>query len=246
MLPVAILAGGLASRLQPLTRHTPKSLVMVAGHPFIFHQLELLHSQGVRRVVLCVGHLGEQIESAVGDGRRFGLDVAYSFDGSRLLGTGGALKRALPLLGADFFVLYGDSYLPCSFVTIQAAYAAAHRPALMTILRNDNRWGRSNVAFRADGSIEYNKDPDLHIDSGHGASQFDRADHIDFGLSVLSGRVLQPYPEGATVDLADVWRALSCQGQLAAFEVTGRFYEIGSREGLADTEAFLTRRLETA
>ena len=98
MLPVAILAGGLASRLQPLTRHTPKSLVVVAGRPFIFHQLELLHSQGVRRVVLCVGHLGEQIEAAVGDGRRFGLDVEYSFDGSRLLGTGGALKRAIRAL----------------------------------------------------------------------------------------------------------------------------------------------------
>jgi N-acetyl-alpha-D-muramate 1-phosphate uridylyltransferase len=240
MLPVAILAGGLASRLQPLTRHTPKSLVMVAGRPFIFHQLELLHSQGVRRVVLCVGHFGEQIESAVGDGRRFGLEVEYSFDGSRLLGTGGALKRALPRLGADFFVLYGDSYLPCSFATIQAAYEAAHRPALMTVLHNDNRWGRSNVALRADGSIEYNKDrgrdDPFHTDFAH----------IDFGLSVLSGRVLQPYPESETVDLADIWRTLSCQGQLAAFEVTGRFYEIGSRTGLADTEAFLTRRLETA
>jgi NDP-sugar pyrophosphorylase family protein len=240
MLPVAILAGGLASRLQPLTRHTPKSLVVVAGRPFIFHQLELLHSQDVRRVVLCVGHLGEQIEAAVGDGRRFGLDVEYSFDGARLLGTGGALKRAIPLLGADFFVLYGDSYLPCSFATIQAAYEAADRPALMTVLRNDNRWGRSNVAFRADGSIEYNKDPGrgdpFHLDFGH----------IDFGLSVLSGQALQPYPESATVDLADLWRALSAERELAAFEVTGRFYEIGSVGGLSDTEEFLTRRLETA
>ena len=240
MLPVAILAGGLASRLQPLTRDTPKSLVMVAGRPFIFHQLELLRSQGVRRVVLCVGHLGEQIEAAVGDGRRFGLAVEYSFDGRRLLGTGGALKRALPLLGPYFFVLYGDSYLPCSFATIQAAYEAAHPAALMTVLLNDNRWDRSNVAFRADGSIEYNKDLDcddpLYRDFGH----------IDFGLSVLSARVLQPYPEAATLDLADIWRALSCQGQLAAFEVTGRFYEIGSRAGLADTEEFLTRRVQTA
>ena len=240
MLPVAILAGGLASRLQPLTRDTPKSLVMVAGRPFIFHQLELLRSQGVRRVVACVGHLGEQIESAVGDGRQFGLDVQYSFDGSRLLGTGGALKRAMPLLGADFFVLYGDSYLPCSFAAVQAAYETAHRPALMTVLRNDNRWDRSNVAFRADGSIEYNKDPGrgdpFHLDFGH----------IDFGLSVLSGQALQPYPESATVDLADIWRALSAERELAAFEVTGRFYEIGSVCGLSDTEEFLTRRLETA
>jgi MurNAc alpha-1-phosphate uridylyltransferase len=240
MLPVAILAGGLATRLQPLTRHTPKSLVMVAGRPFIFHQLELLRSEGIRQVVLCVGHLGEQIEAAVGDGRQFGLEVEYSFDGSRLLGTGGALKRALPLLGADFFVLYGDSYLPCSFATIQAAYETAHRPALMTVLRNDNRWGRSNVAYRADGSFEYNKHPDrdaaLDIDFRH----------IDFGLSVLSAPVLQPYPESVSLDLADIWRDLSCRGQLAAFEVPNRFYEIGSACGLADTEDFLRRRLETA
>jgi NDP-sugar pyrophosphorylase family protein len=241
MLPVAILAGGLATRLQPLTRDTPKSLVEVAGRPFIFHQLELLHRQGVRRVVLCVGHLGEQIEAAVGDGLRLGLEVEYSFDGSRLLGTGGALKRAIPLLGADFFVLYGDSYLPsCSFATVQAANEAAHPAALMTVLRNADRWGRSNVAFRADGSIEYNKGPvpgdPFHTGFGH----------IDFGLSVLSAQVLQPYPESATLDLADIWRALSAQRQLAAFEVTGRFYEIGSACGLSDTEEFLTRRLETA
>ena len=238
MLRVAILAGGLASRLQPLTRHTPKSLVQVAGRPFIFHQLELLHTQGVRRVVLCVGHLGEQIVAVVGDGRRFGLEVEYSFDGSQLLGTGGALKRAIPALGADFFVLYGDSYLPsCSFATIQAAYEAAHSPALMTVLRNDNRWGRSNVAFRADGSIQYNKDSGSNpLHGGFG--------HIDFGLSVLSAQVLQPYPESAPVDLADIFRALSAQGQLAPFEVTGRFYEIGSAGGLADTEEFLMRRLE--
>jgi N-acetyl-alpha-D-muramate 1-phosphate uridylyltransferase len=235
MLPVAILAGGLASRLYPLTRHTPKSLVPVAGRPFVFHQLELLRGQGIRRVLLCVGHLGEQIESAVGDGRRFGLTVDYAFDGSRLLGTGGALRRAVPLLGAEFFVLYGDSYLPCSFAAIQDAYEAACRPALMTVLRNDNRWGRSNVAFRGDGSIEYEKDSrrcDLF--------------HIDFGLSVLSAGVLQQYPESAGLDLADIWRDLSGRGELAAFEVGGRFYEIGSRSGLADAEDFLSRKLDTA
>lgn len=235
MLPVAILAGGLASRLYPLTQHTPKSLVTVAGRPFIFHQLELLRSQGIRRVVLCVGHLGAQIEAAVGDGRRFGLAVDYSFDGSRLLGTGGALQRAMSFLGTEFFVLYGDSYLPCSFATIQHAYETANRPALMTVLRNDNRWGRSNVALRGDGSIEYEKDSrrcDLF--------------HIDFGLSVLSAPVLQQYPETAGLDLADVWRDLARKGELAAFEVRQRFYEIGSRAGLADAEDFLTRKLDTA
>jgi MurNAc alpha-1-phosphate uridylyltransferase len=229
LLPVAILAGGLATRLHPLTERLPKSLVPVAGRPFIFHQLELLCARGIRRVVLCVGHLGEQIQAAVGDGRRFGIAVEYSFDGERgLLGTGGALRAALPLLGSDFFVLYGDSYLPCSFEAVQRAYEAARRPALMTVLRNENRWDRSNVAFRSDRTIEYCK-----------GSQRADLTHVDFGLSVLCGQVLQSYPEAVFLDLADVWRDLSAARALAALEVSERFYEVGSPQGIAQTEEYL-------
>ena len=124
MLPVAILAGGLATRLGPLTQRLPKALLPVAGRPFIHWQLALLAQQGVTQVVLCAGHLGEQIQATVGDGSGFGMTVRYSFDGAVLLGTGGALKRALPMLGAAFFVLYGDSYLRCSFAAVEAAYEA--------------------------------------------------------------------------------------------------------------------------
>jgi len=157
MWSVAILAGGLATRLRPMTDRIPKSLLSIAGRPFIFHQLDLLRSQGVDRVVLCVGHLGDQIRAAVGDGRSLGLAIDYSFDGAELLGTGGALKQALPLLGDEFFVLNGDSYLPCSFAPIQSAYEAAQRPALMTVLRNDNRWDKSNVLIINGELIEYDK-----------------------------------------------------------------------------------------
>src|SRR5271163_370338 len=115
MFAVAILAGGLATRMRPVTERIPKSMIEVAGRPFIEHQLELLQAENVKNVVLCVGHLGEMIQAHIGDGKRFGLSVSYSFDGERLLGTGGALRRALPLLGHDFFVLYGDSYLDISY-----------------------------------------------------------------------------------------------------------------------------------
>ena len=114
-LPVAILAGGLATRLRPITEKIPKSLVDVAGEPFIVRQLDYLFRQRVRDVVLCIGYLGEMIEAVVGDGSRFGLRVSYSIDGPILLGTGGALRRAAPLLGEAFFVLYGDSYLPVDY-----------------------------------------------------------------------------------------------------------------------------------
>lgn len=235
MLPVAILAGGLATRLRPVTDRVPKALLNVAGRPFIFHQLELLKNQGIDRVVLCVGHLGEQVKTAVGAGRTLGLAVTYSFDGSELLGTGGAIKHALPLLGAEFFVLNGDSYLPCSFARIQSAYEAARRPALMTVLRNDNRWDKSNVLFKNGEVIEYDKKcprPDMS--------------HIDFGLSVFSRAVFSRYPGSKVIDLADICRDLSKSGQLAAVEVSERFYEIGSPQGIRDAEAFLCRQLVDA
>ena len=233
MLPVAILAGGLATRLHPLTEHVPKSLVQVAGRPFIFHQLDLLRLQGVERVVLCVAHLGGQIREMVGTGASLGLAISYSFDGTELLGTGGALKRALPLLGEEFFVLYGDSYLRCSLGAVQSAYQAARRPALMTVLRNDNRWGKSNALFRNGELLAFDK-----------RSPRAGMAHIDFGLSVVSRGVFARYGAAGVIDLSDVFRDLSLSGQLAALEVSERFYEIGSPQGLQESERFLSHRLD--
>jgi NDP-sugar pyrophosphorylase family protein len=228
MLPVAILAGGLATRLRPMTDRVPKALLSIAGRPFILHQLGLLKNQGIDRVVLCVGHLGEQVKALVGDGRNLGLVIQYSFDGIELLGTGGALKKALPLLGNDFFVLNGDSYLPCSFARIQSAYECARRPALMTVLRNDCRWDKSNILFKDGQLIEYDKNSP-HSDMSH----------IDFGLSIFSKHVFSQYRESTAIDLADICRELSKAGHVGAFEVSERFYEIGSLQGIRDTEEFL-------
>lgn len=235
MLPVAILAGGLATRLRPLSDQVPKSLLTVAGRPFIFHQLDLLRRQGIERVVLCLAHLGEQIRAAVDAAVAPGLNVSYSFDGPRLLGTGGALRQALPLLGEEFFVLNGDSYLPCALRQVQTAYRAARRPALMTVLRNDSRWDRSNVLFSDGKLLAYDKrapHPDML--------------HIDFGVSVVSRVIFAPYAGTEVIDLADILHDLSLRGELAAFEVAERFYEIGSMQGLKDTEEFLSRRASDA
>jgi NDP-sugar pyrophosphorylase family protein len=235
MLPIAILAGGLASRLHPLTQGVPKALLSIAGRPFLFHQLDLLKRAGFRRAVLCVGHLAEPIQAAVGDGSRWGLSVQYSFDGPQLLGTGGSLRQALPLLGDDFFVVYGDSYGECAFADIETAYRAAALPALLTVLRNDNRWDRSNVLFRHGRLIEYDKH-----------SPLSRMAHIDFGVSILSRGAFEPYLAIPRFDLAEIYRALALSGRLAAVEVRDRFYEIGSFEGLRATEAFLSGRSTAA
>lgn len=227
MFPVAILAGGLATRMRPITQTIPKALVEVAGKPFIVRQLEHLSGQGVQRVVLCIGYLGDMIQDLVGTGARFGLQVSYSADGATLLGTGGALKNALPLLGEHFFVLYGDSYLTVDFSGVQQAYASSGQPALMTVLENGDRWDKSNVLFENGRLVEYNKF----------APQPDMA-YIDYGLGVVAAAVLARYPADGPFDLADVYQTLSKQGQLAGLEVHDRFYEIGSHSGLKETEEF--------
>jgi MurNAc alpha-1-phosphate uridylyltransferase len=231
-LPVAILAGGLATRLRPITEKIPKALVDVAGEPFVLRQLRYLRDQGIRSVVMCVGYLGEMVQDAVGDGSQFGIKVAYSKDGDVLLGTGGALKRALPLLGEQFFVLYGDSFLPVDFAPIESVFVASGKEALMTVLKNGNQWDKSNVLFRDGELVEYNKrDPRPEME------------FIDYGLGVLAGKVLNAYPDSEPFDLAGVYHRLSLDQQLAGYEVHQRFYEIGSHTGLKEAEAFFSKRV---
>lgn len=229
-IPIAILAGGLATRLRPLTEKIPKSLVPVAGKPFLAHQLALLRSRGIRRAVLCVGYLGEMIQRDFGDGKNFGVQLDYSFDGSKLLGTGGALKRALPKLGEEFFVLYGDSYLPVDYAPIAEFFQRSGRLGLMTVYRNEGKYDTSNVVF-ADGEIKiYDK-----------KAKLPEMRHIDYGLSLFKASVFGQFPAGAAFDLADVMQKLVHEKQLAGYEVTERFYEIGSPAGLAELEVLLKK-----
>lgn len=227
-LPVAILAGGLAKRLRPLTETLPKSLVDIQGEPFVAHQLRLLGNRGIQRVVICAGYLGEMIREAVGNGQRFGVQVDFSFDGPQLLGTAGALKKALPLLGNSFFVLYGDSYLPCDYQRIQEAFEQSGRLALMTIFPNHGRWDRSNVEF-SDGEI-------LVYDKNHQTAEMR---HIDYGLGVFQQRVFATISVTQPHDLAQLYQDLLKQKELAAYEVRERFYEIGSLAGLEEMRRYV-------
>ena len=230
--PAAILAGGLATRLRPVTEKTPKALLTIAGEAFLVHQLRLLHSQGLRKIVLCVGYLGEMIEATLGDGRNLGLQIAYSFDGTTLLGTGGALKRALPMLGQRFLVIYGDSYMPIDYSAVVDAFVLSGKPALMTILKNEGRWDTSNVSFEAGKICRYDK-----------KLRTSEMRHVDYGVGVLNAAVFTPYPDNVPFDLADVYSRLVWENQIAAYEVKQRFYEIGSPEGLAELDALLRDKL---
>jgi NDP-sugar pyrophosphorylase family protein len=224
--PVAILAGGLATRLRPLTETVPKALVEVAGEPFAFHQLRLLARNGFTEAIFLTGYRGDEIAAAVGDGRRFGLAVRCVPDGPTLLGTGGAIARAQAQLGERFGVIYGDSWLDFNYQAAIAAFALDSRPALMTVFRNEGNWDTSNVEFRDGEILTYSK-----------RTRTPEMRHIDYGFSLFRDNVFRDLPQDQPTDLTTVFETLVNRGQLAAFEVHRRFYEVGSFAGLAELEA---------
>jgi NDP-sugar pyrophosphorylase family protein len=223
-IPVAILAGGLATRLRPVTEKIPKSLVPVAGKPFLARQLELLHSRGIRRAVLCVGYLGEMIQRDFGT-EAHGIKLDYAFDGPKLLGTGGAIKRAQPLLGPEFFVLYGDSYLPIEYRPVADFFRSSGKLGCMTVYRNEGRYDTSNVVFAENQIKVYDK-----------KNRLPEMRHIDYGLSLFKATAFDAFPEDQPFDIAEVMSELVRTNQLAGFEVHERFYEVGSPSGLTELE----------
>ncbi len=225
---IAILAGGLATRLRPLTESIPKSMIEVAGEPFIAHQLRLLVRNGISSVVILCGFLGEQIVEFVGDGQSFRCRVRYCFDGERRLGTGGAIRNALPLLGDRFMTIYGDSYCDTDYIGIYGAFLASRKPGLMTVYRNENRWDKSNVEFRDDRIVKYDKHsptPEMH--------------YIDYGINVFSAQAFDLAALPPAFDLELLQMELVRRQLLAGYQVSERFYEVGSHDGLAETDTYL-------
>jgi NDP-sugar pyrophosphorylase family protein len=226
--PVCILAGGLGSRLGKRVRDTPKPLLEVAGEPFLFHQLRLLAAHGVRKAVLCVGYRGEQIRDRVG-AERCGIAICYSFDTPGLDGTLGAVRRALPLLGERFLVLYGDTYLRIDYAAVARVWRESDLPAVMTVLRNEGRWDTSNAVYRDGLVIEYDK-----------CTPAAEMSWIDYGLGGLTARAISAV-EDEERDLAKLYQRLAAEGRLCGYEASERFYEIGTPSGFAETDAFLRK-----
>ena len=228
-LPVAILAGGLGTRLGKKALNKAKVLIDVAGKPFISRQLNYLSDQGIKDIVICVGHLGNQIKNYIGNGLKYNLNVSYSDDSDRLLGTGGSIKKACQILGEHFFILYGDSFLPVNFSLIEKAYFQEKKPVLMTVLKNKGRWDKSNAYFK-DKCVSYNKkNPQKNMN------------YIDYGLNVVKDSIFKNFPSNKPFDLADVFEDLSNKSLLAGIEIYDRFYEIGSVNGLNDTIEFFKK-----
>ena len=217
--------------MRPLTERVPKVLLDVAGRPFAEHQLRLLHDAGIHDVVFCVGYLGEMVEEALGDGSRFGLSIRYSYDGEQLRGTGGALIRALPLLGDAFLIMYGDSYLDCDYAAVARTFLESGKLGLMAVIRNEGRWDKSNVLFENGHLVRYdkkNRTPDML--------------YIDYGLGALRHEALAGDSTQTALDLADVYHDLSLRNELAGYEMHERFYEIGSPKGLQEANDYISGR----
>jgi NDP-sugar pyrophosphorylase family protein len=231
---VVILAGGLGTRLGAMTAKLPKALIPVGGKPFLAHVLALLKENGLDRILVLHGHQGRQLEMALGDGSAFGVHIAWRHDGPRLLGTGGALRNAVDSLEGEFLVLYGDTYLDIDYQAVIRAFAASGKPALMTVLHNAGRWDASNVVFREGKLLRYDK-----------KNRVVEMDHIDYGLAALRREIIEELPAGEPADLADLYSRLAGEGRMAAFEVSRRFYEIGTPQGLAETEKYLASRQPT-
>lgn len=225
---VALLVGGYARRLYPVTRTIPKAMLTVAGKPFMAHQLALLKKNGITKVVVCSGYLSKQIEDFVGDGKEFGLSVNFSIDGEKLLGTGGAIKKALPLLGDIFFIMYGDSYLTIDFKAVYDFFLSQNKKGLMTILRNRDDWDKSNIIFRNGKIINYDKKEKTRD-----------MEYVDYGLSILKESAFDNAGNEEVFDLAELYKSLIAKEQMIGYEVKNRFYEIGSALGLAETEEYL-------
>lgn len=229
-LPIAILAGGFATRLNPITLEIPKSLILIKGYPFIGWQLKLLAKSGVENIVLCLGHKFEPIMEYVGNGNEFDLHVEYSIEESPL-GTGGALRRAEALLGESFGVLYGDSYLPINFQNIIRKFKELNTEVLMTVYKNKGRWDKSNAMVLSNNKIRYSKRNPTKL-----------MNFIDYGFSVLKSSVLETVPRSTFFNLSELWETLSQENRIDGHIINERFYEIGSHEGIVDFENFLNTK----
>ena len=223
-----ILAGGLATRLKSLTKKIPKSLIKINNKPFIIYQIENLKTQGIKNILICAGHMGEQIENIIGDGKSHGLNIIYSHEKKKLLGTGGAIKNALKYLDNNFFVLYGDSWLEIDYKIFYNNFLKSKYKYMLSIFKNNNKFDNSNINIRNDWIEEYHKSHD-----------YKNFEYIDYGLSILSKEIFDEYPSDTNFDLSNLFSKLAAKKKLGYYEVFKRFYEIGSIEGLQETKNYL-------
>ena len=228
MLPIAVLAGGFATRLGKLTAEVPKCLIEINGRPFVDWQLDLLTRHGYSDFIFCVSYRSDAVQEYLGNGSERGARIQYSLDGDTQLGTGGAIQKALPKLGDVFGVIYGDSYLPTNYMAAEQFFLNSRSNALMTVYENKNQFDSSNVEF-TDGKL-------INYEKGSNSRQMH---HIDYGMTFFREAAFRPWRNHSSFDLSEVCHELATRGELLGFEVFERFYEIGSLQGIGELTQYL-------
>lgn len=230
MLPLAILAGGYATRLGSLTTEIPKCLIEINERPFVDWQLDLLKKNGYSEFIFCVSYKSDLIQEYLGDGRDRGISIQYSLDGPTQLGTGGAIRKALPKLGDKFGVIYGDSYLPTNFFALEKNFLISRSQALMAVYKNQNQFDSSNVEFVNGKMVKYEK-----------GTNNKNMRYIDYGVTFFRDVAFHPWRDQSSFDLSEVCHQLAKEKQLDGYEVIERFYEIGSIQGIEELSQHLRR-----
>jgi NDP-sugar pyrophosphorylase family protein len=211
---------------QLICKNLPKVLLPINNVPFIIILINFFIKQGYNKFYVLTGYRSSMIENAI---KKYDLkNIKILKDGKKLKGTGGAIKKSLNIIREDFFLIYGDTFLPVNFNSVEKAYLSSNKLSLMTVLKNDNKWDRSNVLFKNSRLIEYNKQ-----------SPSNKMRYIDYGLSVVSASVFDTYSNDSFFDLSSVYESLSTKKQIEGFEVYKRFYEIGTPSSIKETEEYL-------
>ncbi len=229
MMQAVVLAGGVGTRLKPITEKIPKAMIQIRGKPFLEHQLNLLKSHGISDVVFCVGYLGDKIKKYFGDGRKFGIKLRYSEETGGLMGTAGAIKNAQDLLNDMFFVTYGDAYLILDYREVMRYFKKFNKLGLMVVYKNFDKYDRSNVVVEGNLVKIYSK-----------KRRAQNMVYIDFGVSVLRKKALDLIPVGKVIDLEELYRELIERKELLAFETDQRFYQIGSPDGIEEFKSLIS------
>lgn len=231
---VVVLMGGLGTRLKEYTKECPKPMVEVEGRPFFDYSLKLLIHHGFRKFLFLIGYRAEMIEEYYGDGSSLGISITYCYDGKELLGTGGAVRRAYDLLEDDFLLMYGDSFMDIDYEeTLYRYFEGKSRgmQALMTVLKNGNRFDKSNVIMDGTEIKLYDK-----------INMTPEMDYIDYGVCVYEKKLFDDYEPDVKFDIAILQNRLSLDKKIAAHIVTKRFYEIGSPESLNEFREYVKHR----
>jgi len=234
MSQIVILAGGLGTRLYPITKEIPKSLVQIQGEPFIHWQLLHIKNNGIKNVVMCLSHKADQIVDYLGNGSKYGIDIQYSFDGQQQLGTGGAILNAIDKLHNDFFVIYGDSYLQIDFQEAYRVFRESKQQALMTYIENFNKLHKNNIGIDQHGNFYYDKK----------VSKINMS-YIDYGLSILKKEIFFGYSKKERFDLSDLLNNLSMKNLVAWLQADIKFHEIGSQEGIKEFSDFIEQEINS-